>query len=742
MIGLLQWVKGRISNYTSYALSYLVLVCVALLIVGVMVYGTFGSAMEREIDAAALSMLKQVRDATDARMMDMNRIAQQIAANPDLISDVPASEGYRMGEMVRSLAGYKAANGFAGEIAVYYRIKSDDKVYAASGMYSIESFFDHAYRYRDWGSESFLREVGELRRPLFRPLEPVVLNGVETRNVATYLYPLPLNANRPYGVILFQIDERELGGMIRNVLKDEAGYAFIADERGAAIAYAAESGKEHEAATLLGRLPDFGFFEGARTLKLDGEKMFAARIVSAYNGWTYLSLVPANRALLPVHRSRTVFTWSVLGILLLGTVLSFVFAARNYRKEQRLQTVIKSQERIVKEKELLDLIRGRAKPPDQRGLSFPYGQFAVVQFLIDDYRRIAGANSKSGMHIIKLSLTNVLEELSGDLGQGYVLEWVEPGGVVLVLNLKDEKGTAHMRALAEEANRFFERYFRFTLTAGIGGVYRETGLLYKSFLEANYAARYRYLQGGGKTFVHDDIHRQETGDIRYPYDAYPLLAAAIRKGDKTEARQRIADITERLAMERSLTVEMAEHLSFDIVHTVMKTLTEAGIELKDDAAGSMAELFAGQFETLTELEEAVVRFCDEVCDDIAMRKESKNVGLLADALAFVHERYADGTLSLDMLADNLGVSRSYLSRYFKDQTGTPLMQYVDSLRMAKAKELLRDTDLNIKTIVGQVGLVDPNNFFRKFKKSEGITPAEYRSMCGPRFADVQAEGGE
>ncbi|MDF2660948.1 MAG: AraC family transcriptional regulator [Paenibacillus sp.] len=733
----------------GYVLSYIALVCVALLVVGIVVYGTFFRSMEREIAGTSVSLLKQVRDVTDARMMDMNRIAQLIAGDPDLVSDVPASEGYRMGQKVRSLAKFKAANGFAGEIAVYFRGKSGDRMYAASGMYELDSFFGEAYRYAHWDSDSFQAEFGQLRQPFLRPLEPVTLNGVETRNRATYLYPLPLNASRPYGVILFQIDEREWSGMIRNVLKNDAGYSYIADDRGRLIAYAAERGKEGEAASLLARLPGDLPRDGVRTVTLDGERLFVTRIVSGYNGWAFVSVLPAERALGPVIRSRDVFAVSVLGVLLVSVLLSFVLGARQYRAERKLHTVIKSQSRIVMEKALLDLIRGKSKtsdetpPPFEPVLDFPYGRFVVVQLLIDHYGQyghIPVGGARPGAAVMTLSLKNVLEELSGDLGQGSTLEGMEPGGIILVLNLKESCGVEQVKELTDKANGFLEQHFRFTFTAGIGCICGDVDLLYKSYLEANYAARSRYLLGGGKTFVYASLRENEPGRYRYPFDLHPLLSAAIRKGDKDEADSRIREIVASLSGQ-PLDVDMGERLSFDLVHTIMKTLAESGIELPEEAAASLTELFATRFETIAELESAVIKFCRGVCDDIASRKESKNAGLLEQALAFIDEHYADGSLSSEGIADRLGVSRSYLSRYFKDQTGSPLMQYVDGIRMTKAKQLLIGTDLKIKDIVEQVGLTDPNNFFRKFKKREGVTPLEYRGSRGGGEAGAASGDG-
>ncbi|GAA3402576.1 helix-turn-helix domain-containing protein [Paenibacillus hodogayensis] len=729
----------------GYVLSYIALVCVALFIVGLAVYGTFFRSMEREIAGTSVSMLKQVRDVTDARMMDMNRIAQLIAGDPDLVSDVPASEGYRMGQKVRSLAKFKAANGFAGEIAVYFRGKSGDRIYTASGMYDLNSFFGEAYRYANWDSDMFQAEFAQLRQPFLRPLEPVTLNGVETRNRATYLYPLPLNASRPYGVILFQIDEREWSGMIRNVLKNEAGYAYIADDRGRLIAYAAELGKEEEAAPLLERLPGDLPRDSVRTVTLDGEKLFVTRIVSGYNGWSFVSILPAERVLGSVIRSRAVFAVSVLGVLLVSVMLSFVLGARQYRTERRLHTVIKSQSRIVMEKELLDLIRGKSKEPDETSPAlsampdFPHERFVVAQLLIDRFGPVSVGGIRSGTAVMLFSLKNVLEELAGDLGQGWTLEGVEPGSIVLVLSLKEDCGAEQVKELADKANVFLERHFRFTFTAGIGCVYGGPDLIYKSFLEANYAARSRYLLGGGKTFVYASLREKEPDHYRYPFDLHPLLSAAIRKGDKDEASSRIREIVASLSGQ-PLDVDMGERLSFDLIHTIMKTIAESGIELPEEAAASLTELFATRFETIAELETAVVRFCGGVCDDIASRKESKNAELLEQALALIDQHYTDGSLSSEGIADTLGVSRSYLSRYFKDQTGSPLMQYVDGVRMTKAKELLVGTDLRIKDIVERVGLTDPNNFFRKFKKREGVTPLEYRGARGRSRTEAAREG--
>jgi AraC-like DNA-binding protein len=74
------------------------------------------------------------------------------------------------------------------------------------------------------------------------------------------------------------------------------------------------------------------------------------------------------------------------------------------------------------------------------------------------------------------------------------------------------------------------------------------------------------------------------------------------------------------------------------------------------------------------------------------------------------------------------MSASYLSRYFKDQTGQTVSQYIQTLRMEKAKELLRAGAESLQEVVERIGYGSVSGFIRKFKETEGVTPGEFRTM--------------
>src|SRR5690606_35623017 len=111
-------------------------------------------------------------------------------------------------------------------------------------------------------------------------------------------------------------------------------------------------------------------------------------------------------------------------------------------------------------------------------------------------------------------------------------------------------------------------------------------------------------------------------------------------------------------------------------------------------------------------------------------------------LSFIEANYADSSLTLEGIAMHFSMSPSYITRFFKDHMGLSLIRYLDQLRMEQLKELLRTTELPISELGALVGYVDVSNMIRKFKKAEGITPAQYRLMTSQLKSSPASVSGE
>lgn len=86
----------------------------------------------------------------------------------------------------------------------------------------------------------------------------------------------------------------------------------------------------------------------------------------------------------------------------------------------------------------------------------------------------------------------------------------------------------------------------------------------------------------------------------------------------------------------------------------------------------------------------------------------------------------DLSFSLPTAANQVGVSTGYLSALFKKETGMNFIKYLTDVRMEKAMELLRGTDLRTYEIADQIGFENTHYFSVAFKKYTGMSPSDFR----------------
>ena len=104
----------------------------------------------------------------------------------------------------------------------------------------------------------------------------------------------------------------------------------------------------------------------------------------------------------------------------------------------------------------------------------------------------------------------------------------------------------------------------------------------------------------------------------------------------------------------------------------------------------------------------------------------KEWGVVSAAIRSVMENFGNCELTLGTIADELYVSKSHLSRQFKQLTGEPFSDYLRTLRLNHACHLLRETRLTVEEIAQQCGLRDVPSFYKSFHLYKGITPHQYR----------------
>ncbi|WFR55042.1 response regulator [Anaerocolumna sp. AGMB13025] len=118
---------------------------------------------------------------------------------------------------------------------------------------------------------------------------------------------------------------------------------------------------------------------------------------------------------------------------------------------------------------------------------------------------------------------------------------------------------------------------------------------------------------------------------------------------------------------------------------------------------------------------------------IQVRDEStkgRYKSVLESAITFIEKNYTDDSISLNKVACAANVSANHFSALFSQEMKKTFIEYLTELRMDKAKQLLRCTDKRSGEIAMEVGYKDSHYFSFLFKKTQGITPSDYRSKKG------------
>ena len=103
---------------------------------------------------------------------------------------------------------------------------------------------------------------------------------------------------------------------------------------------------------------------------------------------------------------------------------------------------------------------------------------------------------------------------------------------------------------------------------------------------------------------------------------------------------------------------------------------------------------------------------------------------LRSILAYIDRNYMR-RLTLDDVAQHVFLNKTYVSQLFGKHLGISFVSYLEGVRIQKAQELLRDTDLSVTEVAAATGYASQSYFTKVFKKRVGVTPLQYR-------ADIQA----
>ena len=278
--------------------------------------------------------------------------------------------------------------------------------------------------------------------------------------------------------------------------------------------------------------------------------------------------------------------------------------------------------------------------------------------------------------------------------------------------------------ILSEIKTYLMRFEQYEVTIGIGSERRQFAETRISIREANRAVQSRIGIGCGRLIYSDTLK------ISTPY-ASPVKAAAeeLAAVFENSRAEQAAETVKRLFDEYAALPEP----DWSGCYEIASELTDLLCAHMDDGSGASSKkrkelmLHLQHMNTVEHLRDYLAgeyRTCLTLMREAAASESARPVRI---AKAFVDEHYAE-KITLEDLAELVDLNPVYFSVLFKKETDTNFSSYLTSVRMEKAKELLRNSNETIAAIGERVGYKDSRHFSQTFTKTVGVKPALYRRL--------------
>lgn len=258
----------------------------------------------------------------------------------------------------------------------------------------------------------------------------------------------------------------------------------------------------------------------------------------------------------------------------------------------------------------------------------------------------------------------------------------------------------------------------------------------KSYYSASRAFSQRYLYDENILY-YDEMASMEKKNVTEDDSTYlqkvdvnalnpVILQKFLSNGLLEETENFVKDYFYAIGQEPLESLVFRNYVTLNVRFSVMSFLKEIGCDTRTLEQEDTADVLS---ESSKSLENAIAYAEKIISQAIALRDQNsgnKNRSILKTAVDFIDSHYMEEDMSLNKAANAANVSANHFSALFSQNMGQTFIEYLTNLRMNKAKEYLRCTSMRSSEIAGEIGYKDAHYFSYLFKKTQGMTPSDYR----------------
>ncbi len=769
------------SVFTRILWSLLILLVVMLFFITFWINRIATVNQQRQVMESDLNRVTALNRTVEQIFDDLSQSMTQILWSSDFTSymvsgasDDPQTQIYRMIRQLNS-----SVRGTVVERAIFYAIV--DGSVMENGSYSVRdiSEWEEAYILDcvDSGEGSILFAESDTDS---------VCTYVVTTDGDIFLVQYFTLASSPIGILVYEVDQEALNSALSNEFDEVEDIVFLYDAEGEPVLTDClpygevevdwDSGTEFLTQEEVQE-------EGIRT---DGTYYYVA---SERLGWQYIlqidyesmhvTLTDVLRALFPALLILLVFSVLItvyvvrsiyqpinrLVDLAAGKAVPASDSKKTYNEfdllegayskaldqQEYLSAIVSSVAPEILESTIMKLLGGKDYTMERMeemmaGIGNPFplkGRFAVGLCFIEEPGNRGVSDTEWNLYLA--SLQNMLNELASK-ASGFQFYWYRLDRVSMALILAFPEETSAVEVKREflsiqQALRRSAQGLPYTLYVESGQICNRLIDIRDPYLEAaekvhyqRYSSRSEESVEQSETVGEEKTPEAETKIVLNRYwfkERSRSISALAARGERPGARlmveQVVAEVFQQYGDDLEGSKVCLEMFMDEMLEKLIAyPLTQEEQEKLEESRTSAA---IREFQDAESLESFILEQCQEICRLILNYNKKNRYRYVETAKEFIGENYANSNLSLNDVAEHIGISASYLSELFNEIGGEKFSSYLASYRVDKARQMLKVTSMTIKEIGFQCGFNSIQNFIRVFKKVTGYTPGQYRGQA-------------
>ena len=349
---------------------------------------------------------------------------------------------------------------------------------------------------------------------------------------------------------------------------------------------------------------------------------------------------------------------------------------------------------------------------------------SVIILMIDDFWEICRKMNNRQRYSVKMEYLNLVKNAISC----YDIKALSCSlvGTDKIIILVKSPYDSSLSSIALKIKNYINENTKYSVTLGLSNQYDDFKYIWKAYEESFQALDYSFFAGKNEIIEYKNIKNlslktnlnHEYIELKYYFFKNLIL------GNKNEIQENFMSIL-NFCINDFLDKETIKFLITNFIFEIVDYTNKLKLKREDiytkaiDVNSKILRAYS-----IASIKDISYEFLINLLKDIEKYK-TKNDFILDNSINFL-EKYYYKDLSLTELANVCNMSDSYFSRKFKERFNINFSTYLLNIRLEKAKDLLKEKNLNIENISEMVGFKDTSYFSKSFKQKYGIAPHYYR----------------